>query len=285
MFRVSKKLLRHYSEIGLLLPSKTDASNGYFEYGDDARARMKRILYLRSLRVPLREIKELLDTPEINWTDMIRSHLYRMRGERRVIERIETEIISLGEKLAEGREIFSSMEREKEHSIRVINLEHPVYVVGRATRVKYGSPEHMPAINGLIENFFGDDVPASIPDKIEPGVRFGICAEFSSETGEFTYRMGQQVNAPPPEYDIPGGTRLYTIPAGNYACITWSAQNIEATVADMPYGEISEWIVNSEEWDGGDRTAAYEVYDDERFEVPSWPEMDIWMPVKEKVKI
>ena len=32
MFRVSKKLLRHYNDIGLLTPSEVNETNGYYYY-------------------------------------------------------------------------------------------------------------------------------------------------------------------------------------------------------------------------------------------------------------
>ena len=64
MFRVSKKLLRHYNEIGLLTPSEIDQANGYSYYGEIERELMKQIMYLRALQMPLHEIIKLINLPK-----------------------------------------------------------------------------------------------------------------------------------------------------------------------------------------------------------------------------
>ncbi len=95
MFRVSKKLLRYYNDIDLLKPSEIDSMNGYSYYDKNSCERMKRILYLRSLLIPLNEIKYLLELPEDGWSNMVHRHLMKIRTEHRSLERIETELISL----------------------------------------------------------------------------------------------------------------------------------------------------------------------------------------------
>ena len=67
MFRVSKKLLRHYHDIELLIPSEVDSSNGYFYYDQCALEKMKQIIYLRLLRMPLSDIKYLLGNSGDIW--------------------------------------------------------------------------------------------------------------------------------------------------------------------------------------------------------------------------
>jgi len=58
---VTSRTLRHYEQIGLLIPSRV-GYNGYRFYGDAEVARLYRILSLRELGLPLSEIKSLLDT-------------------------------------------------------------------------------------------------------------------------------------------------------------------------------------------------------------------------------
>lgn len=58
---VTSRTLRHYEQIGLLLPSRV-GYNGYRFYGEPEVARLYRILSLRELGMPLVEIKTLLDT-------------------------------------------------------------------------------------------------------------------------------------------------------------------------------------------------------------------------------
>ncbi len=86
---------------------------------------------------------------------------------------------------------------------------------------------------------------------------------------------------------LPDTLRGYEIPAGDYAFVTFSAPDVERVTCEalMPgYDELYSWINNSDEWETIDAFVAYEVYDDNRFEVASWPEMDIWAQVKRKNK-
>ena len=62
---VSVRTLHHYDEIGLLKPaSVTDA--GYRLYDDRSLGRLHAILLLRQLQFPLKEIREILDSPDFD---------------------------------------------------------------------------------------------------------------------------------------------------------------------------------------------------------------------------
>jgi len=285
MFRVSKKLLRYYNEIGLLTPAETDSTNGYFYYGQVERDRMKQVMYLRAFQIPLPEIEKMIELPREQWLSDIRKHLSSIRSQQQAITRIETELLFLEEQILTGGSM-KEMERKIEFNIRVFNLENDISVLGRSARTKHGSPEHMPTIQGLIEDYFGDDVPAMIPNHLMPPMRFGICAEFSPESGEFTYMMGDQTTEPVAENEIPNTLRSYVIPAGYYACVTFSAPDIETITTQSlgsGYDELFGWLGQSNEWESSTMGVAYEVYENTRFEVASWPEMDIWTPVKRKL--
>ena len=72
---VSVRTLHHYDAIGLLRPTKiTDA--GYRLYDDTALQRLQAILLFRDLEFPLKEIKEILNSPSFDLmsalTDQIR---------------------------------------------------------------------------------------------------------------------------------------------------------------------------------------------------------------------
>ena len=57
---VTPKALRHYDSIGLFSPAFTDPSNGYRWYSPVQLAALRRIVALRDLGVPLREVAELI---------------------------------------------------------------------------------------------------------------------------------------------------------------------------------------------------------------------------------
>src|ERR1700759_3233392 len=58
---ISVRTLRHYDEIGLLVPAEVDQANGRRRYSPDQVVRLHRILVLRDLGVPLAEIGGLVD--------------------------------------------------------------------------------------------------------------------------------------------------------------------------------------------------------------------------------
>lgn len=61
MTRLSVKALRHYDELGLLVPAMVDRSSGYRYYAHAQAGRAEAIRMLRSLDMPLDEIREVVD--------------------------------------------------------------------------------------------------------------------------------------------------------------------------------------------------------------------------------
>jgi len=59
---ISIRTLHHYDAIGLLSPTTTTEA-GYRLYNDDALARLQCILLFKELEFPLKDIKEILDSP------------------------------------------------------------------------------------------------------------------------------------------------------------------------------------------------------------------------------
>lgn len=62
---VSIRTLHYYDAVGLLYPTETTAS-GYRLYDDTALERLQQILLFRELQFPLKEIKEILDSPNFD---------------------------------------------------------------------------------------------------------------------------------------------------------------------------------------------------------------------------
>jgi DNA-binding transcriptional MerR regulator len=58
--RVSVRMLRHYDEIGLLVPAHVDPSNGYRSYAPEQLARLADVMRLRGLGLGLAEITSVL---------------------------------------------------------------------------------------------------------------------------------------------------------------------------------------------------------------------------------
>lgn len=62
-FSISTRTLRYYEQIGLITPGKKEDS-AYRAYDDEAITRLRQIIVLRKLRIPLKQIAEILQSAE-----------------------------------------------------------------------------------------------------------------------------------------------------------------------------------------------------------------------------
>ncbi len=91
---VSVRTLHHYDAIGLLEPTKVTEA-GYRMYDDTALSRLQNILLFRELQFPLKEIKIILDSPDLDPSEVI----------ARQIELLELQYKHIGELITFAREI------------------------------------------------------------------------------------------------------------------------------------------------------------------------------------
>jgi DNA-binding transcriptional MerR regulator len=77
------KALRHYDEIGLLVPARVDSDNGYRYYDPAQIEEAVTIRRLRALELPLDEIAELLRADGDALRDRLAAHGYRVAEEVR----------------------------------------------------------------------------------------------------------------------------------------------------------------------------------------------------------
>ena len=91
---VSVRTLHHYDAIGLLKPAKvTDA--GYRLYDDTSLMHLQHILLFRELQFPLKEIKDILDSPNFDPSAALTQQ----------IELLELQYKRMGELISYAREI------------------------------------------------------------------------------------------------------------------------------------------------------------------------------------
>ena len=93
---VSVRTLHHYDQIGLLKPARVTEA-GYRLYDDAALQRLQNILLFRQLQFPLKEIREILDSPgfdpmlalqqQIHLLELQRSHLDDLISHARNIQK------------------------------------------------------------------------------------------------------------------------------------------------------------------------------------------------------
>ena len=91
---ITARTLHYYDEIGLLKPTKVIKA-GYRMYDDTALSRLQSILLFRELEFPLKEIKEILNSPNFDPSEVIAQQ----------IELLELQYKHIGELITFTREI------------------------------------------------------------------------------------------------------------------------------------------------------------------------------------
>lgn len=107
---ITARTLHYYDEIDLLKPSIITKAK-YRQYTDEDLSKLQEILFFREVGFALKEIKELLNTPNYNRTDVLNKHLVILEAQK---ERINA-LIALVKKEIEGAKelTFSAFSNEK----------------------------------------------------------------------------------------------------------------------------------------------------------------------------
>lgn len=111
---VSIRTLHHYDEIGLLKPSGFTGA-GYRLYDDAALERLHTILLFRELEFPLKEIKQIMESPGFDPTEALEQQIELLEKQYQHIGRLialASEIQRRG-KAAMGFEAFDKSEIEQ----------------------------------------------------------------------------------------------------------------------------------------------------------------------------
>lgn len=179
---VSVRTLHHYDTIGLLKPAKvTDA--GYRLYDDASLQRLQAILLFRELQFPLKDIREILDSPgfdprkaltqQIRMLELQREHLDQLIDHARQIQ--ETGVFTmnfeafdnnkLNEYAAEAKERWGHTdaykESEKKTKGRDMNAvnESLMQIFARFGAIRTSSPasEEAQALAAELQQFITDN--------------------------------------------------------------------------------------------------------------------------------
>jgi DNA-binding transcriptional MerR regulator len=92
--------LHHYDAMGLLKPTRVTEA-GYRLYDDTALARLHTILLLRQLQFPLKQIKEILDSPGFEPMDALQEQITLLEMQRQHLD----ELIAHARQIREKGEI------------------------------------------------------------------------------------------------------------------------------------------------------------------------------------
>src|SRR4051794_13708758 len=117
------KALRHYHDVGLLQPARTDPSSGYRYYRPEQVAEARLIRRLRDLDLPVDDVRAVLTAPdEESRNAVIVEHLDRMS---RQLEQVQETVDSLRRLLAGDEPALGVSERDEPATL-VLEIRGPV---------------------------------------------------------------------------------------------------------------------------------------------------------------
>ena len=145
---VSVRMLHYYDQIGLLRPTKTTAA-GYRLYDDAALETVQQILFFKELQVPLKEMKQILDSPNYDKLQTLQRQKKLLCLRRRRLD----ELIALIDKKMKGGHNMSFKEFDLSEyfaMLQAFKTEHEDQVCQY-----YGSVQ---AFDEMIEKMRGKEV-------------------------------------------------------------------------------------------------------------------------------
>ena len=99
---VSERTLRYYDQLGLLPPAQTSQA-GYRLYAPEDLRRLQRILFLRELDFPLRDIAPMLEAEAMDWRVAVQRHQALLQLKQKRLQGL----IDLCERLLQGEDTMS----------------------------------------------------------------------------------------------------------------------------------------------------------------------------------
>lgn len=135
---ISVRTLHYYDEIGLLKPSSY-SEGGYRLYDDKALERLQQILFFREFDMPLLDIREIMDNPDLDRDSILVTQKRMLEIKRDRLNRMISGISDIlrGENKMDF-EMFSKKEMDEMYQAVVANMgEEQLQVM----KEKYGSLE------------------------------------------------------------------------------------------------------------------------------------------------
>jgi DNA-binding transcriptional MerR regulator len=252
-FGVTTRMLRYYEEIGLLASERIEGYS-YRAYGSEACARLKQILFLKKLRIPLRQIAEILGDAaaaravaiveenigkideEVYALSTIRDVLARFRALLMATPRAEVLTdASLAALVAplpipktnlKEESDMEELNRASERIERLTDKDVRIVYLPPATMAAYQYEGDEPEwhVNKVVDGFVRE---TKLPE-VKPDVRhYGFNAPNpSDETGAHGYEMWVTI---PDDMEVPAPLHKKAFPGGLYAARA------------IPFGAFEEW--------------------------------------------
>jgi DNA-binding transcriptional MerR regulator/effector-binding domain-containing protein len=177
--QVSKRLLRYYDEIGLLKPTRIDATTQRRYYSADQLPRLNRILALKDLGLSLDQIQRMLND-QVSTAEM-QGMLLLKKAE--IEQQLQAELKRI-------RNIEARLQ-----AIRHTEANHPLDVV-----VKQMPAQPVLSVRTVVASLDAglaicDRVMAALPDKNPYGLFFAILHSDGIEDGQLDVEIGRMMTA------------------------------------------------------------------------------------------
>lgn len=231
--QVSPRMLRHYDEIGLLLPERVDPANGYRLYGAHQLGRLHRLLALRDLGFTLEQVRGVLneDLP----AEQLRGML-RMRQAQ-----LEQDVTEQRARLRRARAHLRALEGTSSVNTSefVIKQTQPVRIAETTGEAPGFGPEN-------IGPLFDRELPQVWAHLHKAGVQPGITVayyEWPADDGSVVVHLGFDIaDQRPPEteairvVELPVTTVASAVLQGPIDGITSLYENLVRWIEDTGHG-------------------------------------------------
>lgn len=130
----SVRTLHYYEEVGLLHPERRP--NGYRSYGPADVERLGQVLAMRACRMPLAEVRQLLEGSDANAVKLLARHLEELRAQERQVKEAVARTRAAMELLegVSGMSTKESFEALKQRQLEEFERSH-----GDEARERYGA--------------------------------------------------------------------------------------------------------------------------------------------------
>ena len=130
----SVRTLHYYEEVGLLHPERRP--NGYRSYGPADVERLAQVLAMRACRMPLAEVRQLLEGSDADAVELLARHLEELRVQERQVKEAVARTRAAMELLegVSGMDAEKSFEALKQHSLEEFESSY-----GKEARERYGT--------------------------------------------------------------------------------------------------------------------------------------------------
>ena len=254
---ISSRMLRYYEQIGLI-ESKRVENYAYRVYDEEAIRRLRQIIILRKLRVPVKQIREIFGNSSALG----------------VIEVFEKNIRELDEQMTD-----ETLQKLEDKDVRIIYLPPMTVAAARFSgKAEYGVG---PEATGMIEKFvYGTELLKMKPDA--RGMGFDCSrADLRVEVGATPTAYEAWVSIPE-DMEVPPPLVKKTFSGGMYAAHVLRDWNFQ------DWGLLQEWVSKSGRYEEADGPCFEEILNYYNLmnngAKMEDTQIDLLLPIKEMIK-